>query len=113
MGITYIELFFYCSIMLSLQTRIEIVQLYYINGQSRIQAMRKFNSAHGFKNDQFTLSAITKLVTKFETTGSVLDQAKCGRPSVSDEKWRQSMLPTRLVKPHLQQDVILPTKSHW
>lgn len=70
--------------MLSLADRIELVQLYYANGKSSTATLRKFKTVHKLSRDPFSITAIANLISKFETTGSVLDLPKSGRKPVSN-----------------------------
>ncbi|KAG5450600.1 hypothetical protein CSKR_203973 [Clonorchis sinensis] len=67
-------------------TRIEIVKLYYSLGESATAALRVYKTKHGLIKDPFTVSTITRLIAKFESTGSVLDLPGKGRKSLSDER---------------------------
>ena len=72
--------------MISFEDRISIIKCYYANGESPTAALRKFKSDHGLIKDPFTTHSITRLVDKFETTGSILDQEKSGRPSLQGKR---------------------------
>ncbi|KAG5454364.1 hypothetical protein CSKR_113910 [Clonorchis sinensis] len=67
-------------------TRIEIVKLHYSLGESATAALRGYKTKHGLIKDPFTVSTITRLIAKFESTGSVLDFPGKGRKSLSDER---------------------------
>ncbi|GAA37613.2 hypothetical protein CLF_112391 [Clonorchis sinensis] len=67
-------------------TLIEIVKLYYSLGESATAALRGYKTKHGLIKDPFTVSTITRLIAKFESTGSVLDLPGKGRKSLSDER---------------------------
>ncbi|GAA51164.1 nephrin related [Clonorchis sinensis] len=49
-------------------------------------ALRGYKTKHGLIKDPFTVSTITRLIVKFESTGSVLDFSGKGRKSLSDER---------------------------
>ena len=66
--------------------RLDLVRLYYANNCSATDALRKFKTQKGLKNNPCNVSAITKLITKFETTFSLHDMPKSGRPSLNDER---------------------------
>ncbi|KER28285.1 hypothetical protein T265_04821 [Opisthorchis viverrini] len=66
--------------------RTEIVKLYYSFGESATAALRGCKTKHGLIKDSFTMSTITRLIAKFESTGSVLDFSVKGRKSLSDER---------------------------
>jgi hypothetical protein len=70
---------------MDLLTRIEIVQCYYSCGRSPTAALRQFKLQRGLVKDPFSQSSITRLITKFEETGSVTDKPRSGRPSVDDD----------------------------
>ncbi|GAA57918.1 hypothetical protein CLF_113348 [Clonorchis sinensis] len=55
---------------MDVSTRIEIVQLYYSLGESATAALRGYKTKHGPIKDPFTVSTITRLIAKFESTGS-------------------------------------------
>ncbi|GAA55204.1 hypothetical protein CLF_107175 [Clonorchis sinensis] len=67
-------------------TRIEIVKLYYSLGESATAALGGYKTKHGLIIDPFTMSTITRLIAKSESTGSVLDFPGKGRKSLSDER---------------------------
>ncbi|KAG5450099.1 hypothetical protein CSKR_102232 [Clonorchis sinensis] len=67
-------------------TRIEIVKLYYSLGESATAALRGYKTKHGLIEDPPTVSTITRLITKFESIGSVLAFPGKGRNSLSDER---------------------------
>lgn len=71
---------------MDVSTRIEIVKLYYSLGESATAALRGYKTKHGLIKDPFTVSTITRLIAKFESTGSVLDFPGKGRKSLSDER---------------------------
>ncbi|GAA54143.1 hypothetical protein CLF_112388 [Clonorchis sinensis] len=66
--------------------RIEIVKLYYPLSESATAALRGYKTKHGLIKDPFTVSTITRLIAKFESTGSVLDFPGKERKSLSDER---------------------------
>lgn len=68
------------------QARIELIQLYYANGKSASAAQRSYNKKHGLHNNAFALTSITRLVERFEHTGSVHDMPKTGRPSLQEDR---------------------------
>ena len=45
-----------------------------------------FKTQRALHKDPFTTTAITKIIHKFEKTGSVLDKSRSGRPSVEEDK---------------------------
>jgi hypothetical protein len=66
---------------MDLPTRLEIVKLFYASGESPVETLRAYKARHSLHKDPFPLSTITRLVKKFETTYSLHDQQKAGRPS--------------------------------
>lgn len=70
---------------MDLQERIEIVQDYYSCGRSPTAALRQFKRRRGLIKDPFDLKTITRLIAKFEETGSVADKPRSGRPPVDDD----------------------------
>lgn len=69
---------------MDLATRLEIVQLYYANSSSPSLCLRAYKTRHNLKSDPFQPAAISKLIQKFETTFSLHDMPKPGRPSTID-----------------------------
>jgi len=63
----------------SLQERVELIKIFY-GGNSLKQTARIFAEKHPDCQHLPTTSGITRLVRKFETTGSVLDKRIPGRP---------------------------------
>ncbi|KER24667.1 hypothetical protein T265_07715 [Opisthorchis viverrini] len=55
-------------------------------GESATTALHGYKTKHGLIKDPFTVSTITRLIAKFESTGSVLDFPGIGRKSLSDER---------------------------
>ena len=66
--------------------RLDLVRLYYANNCSATEALRKFKTQNGLKNNPCDVSAITKLIKKFETTFTLHDLPKSGRPSLNEER---------------------------
>ena len=69
---------------LSLETRITLVRLFYENGSSAADALRKFKTLNGLRKDPFSATTIQRLMCKFETEGVVTNLPRSGRPSVDD-----------------------------
>lgn len=67
-------------------TCIEIVKLFYISGESATATMRAYKIKYGLRKDPFSLTTITRLITKFEKTGSVCRQKGQGRLSLQEER---------------------------
>ena len=62
--------------------RVELVQLYYTNGQNSSVAARLFNVNNNTNIDRKTVS---RLVNKFSDRGSVADAPRSGRPLLKTE----------------------------
>ena len=79
---------FFISVMnsISIEDRISIIKCYYSSGKSATAALRKFKQSRGLIKDPFTTQGIQKLVDKFESTGSVHNQQKSGRPSLEEDR---------------------------
>ena len=71
---------------MDLKTRIEVVELYFLNGGSSTAALRAYKTKHNLRRDPFTTSTITRLISRFRETGSVADKPRSGRPSQEDER---------------------------
>ncbi|GAA48202.1 hypothetical protein CLF_101306 [Clonorchis sinensis] len=71
---------------MNVSKRIEIVKLYDPLGESATAARRGYKTKHGLIGDPFTVSTITRLIAKFESTGSVVDFPGRWRKSLSDER---------------------------
>ena len=70
---------------MDLPTRLEIVQLYYANNNSPSATLRAYKTKFQLRNDPFTQMAIIKLIQKFESTFSLHDAPRSGRPSVIND----------------------------
>lgn len=71
---------------MDLQTRLQIIQLYYGNASSPCLTLRAYNKANSLKHSTITLKSITALVKKFEKTYSLHDKPRSGRPSLMEER---------------------------
>lgn len=71
---------------MDLKTRTLLIKLFYENGSSAAATLRAFKTLKNLHDDPFPRSTITRLVNKFEETGSVLDAPRAGRPSVNEEE---------------------------
>jgi hypothetical protein len=71
---------------LDLDTRLELIKLYYANNECATSTLRAYKTRHELHNDPFPLSTITRLVHKFETTKSLHDAPKSGRNSLFEER---------------------------
>lgn len=86
MGFAY-SLIIVASIMsLDLDTRLELIKLYYANQECVVSTLRAYKQRHELRNDPFPLSTITRLVHKFENTKSLHDIPKSGRPSLFKDR---------------------------
>ena len=72
--------------VMDIDTRISIVKLYYANGWSLSLAMRAYRKLNKLHKDPFTISAVVKLIERFESTGSVHDWPRTGRPSLVEDR---------------------------
>jgi len=70
---------------LNLVMRIELIKLFYQNNNSVMAALRQFRRNHGAVRGPCTIATYRALISKFETTGSVADKKRLGRPRVSDD----------------------------
>ena len=71
---------------IDLDTRLELVKLYYGSGQSAIATLRAYKAKHKMKHDPFSATSISPLISKFEETKSLHDAPKSGRPSLREER---------------------------
>lgn len=71
---------------MDLETRIELVELYFSNDKSASAALRAYKVIHGCHRDPFSVSTISRLVQRFRETGSVNDKPKSGRPSLDEDR---------------------------
>ena len=71
---------------MELQQRIECVRLYYSNNFSPAVTLRAYKTAHGLRTDPFSATTISRLIKRFEDTGSVLDLPKSGRLSLTEDR---------------------------
>ena len=70
-----------------MEDRLLLVQLYYQNNRCPSETIRKFSTLRGIKSksDAPTVTAVQNLVTKFESTYSLFDAPRSGRPSISSD----------------------------
>lgn len=66
--------------------RIQLLELYFANGESSTATLRCFKTRHKLHDDPCTVSTITRLVARFRETGSVMDKPKSGRSSLEEER---------------------------
>jgi inhibitor of nuclear factor kappa-B kinase subunit alpha len=70
---------------LSQQDRIAIVQCYYASNKSSTAATRMFQTQRGLHVRPFHPTAVSRIVAKFETTGSIANRPKKRKSLVNDE----------------------------
>ena len=66
--------------------RRDLVRCYYANGNSPIAALRAFKMEKGLVHDPCNATTITRLINKFETTFTLLDESGPGRKSFVEER---------------------------
>ncbi len=71
---------------IDIDTKLELVQLFYRNGDSLSNCMRAFKKKHNLRNDPFTLTAIKRVIEHFETTKSLHKSHSPGRNSLIDDR---------------------------
>ncbi|GAA54382.1 hypothetical protein CLF_102678 [Clonorchis sinensis] len=65
----------------------ELLQTWKVNERTNVTAaLRRYKTKHALIKDPFSVSTVTRLIAKFESTGSVLDFPGKGRKSLSDER---------------------------
>jgi Helix-turn-helix domain (DUF4817) len=69
---------------LALQIRVELIKCYYEHRGNAYEALRAYRKKMKYKKPfgPCTRQALGNLVSKFESTGSVMDSFRHGRPSV-------------------------------
>ena len=72
--------------VMDLETRIQLVELYFANGNSASAALRAYKVSHGYHRDPFSASTISRLIQRFRETGSVKDKPRSGRPNLEEER---------------------------
>ena len=70
---------------MELTMKIDLVRCYYANGNSPTAAIRQLKRERRLIKDPCSCSTVTKLITKFEETGSILNECH-GRPSLEEER---------------------------
>lgn len=75
------------SSKLEMTDRLLLVQLYYQSNRSPTVTIRKFSTMRKIKSkrDAPTVTAVQNLIAKFESTYSLFDSRRSGRPSISGE----------------------------
>jgi len=76
---------FQCLFM-DLHVKVEIVRHYYASNSSATSALRSYKREHKLKNDPFSTKTISRIIQRFEETGSVEEKPRSGRPSLQDER---------------------------
>ena len=67
------------------KTRAGLVRAFYQSGNSPSAGIRRYKTENDLRKDPCSVSAVTRLVDKFETFGCICDRPRSGRPSFSDE----------------------------
>ena len=70
---------------MDVKMKIDLVRCYYANGNSPTAAIRQMKRERKLVKDPCSCPAVTKLIAKFEETGSVLNE-RHGRPSLQEER---------------------------
>ena len=68
------------------KTRIEIVELFYVNSRSPSATLRAFKTKHKLVHNPFDVRSVSRLMEKFEKTGSIHDIQRSGRPSLVEDR---------------------------
>lgn len=71
---------------MDMKTRIEIVELFYMNSRSPSATLRAYKTKHKLIRNPFDVRSVSRLMEKFESTGSVHDCPKTGRPSLVEDR---------------------------
>lgn len=71
--------------IMDLKMKVDLIRCYYANGNSPTNAIRQLKRERNLIRDPCTCSAVSKLISKFEETGSVLNQHH-GRSSLEEER---------------------------
>ena len=76
---------------LDLDTRLELVKLYYKLGSSPGAALRAYKTVHKLHDDPFSATTISRLIAKFERTKTLHNAPKSGKPSLKKTKcvWKR------------------------
>lgn len=69
-----------------METRLQLIQLYYANQRSPALTLRAYKRANDLSKDPFSETSIRNLVKKFEETYSLHDKPRSGRPSLSEDR---------------------------
>ena len=71
---------------IDLDTRLEIVTLYYKHGESTTAVLMAFKTAHQLRKNPFSRQNLIKLIKKFKSTKSLHRIASIGRPSLIESR---------------------------
>ena len=71
---------------LDLETRLELVKLYYKNNENAAATMRAYKKIKAMRKNPFPLSTLTRLIKKFESTKTLHDLPSRGRPSLEENR---------------------------
>lgn len=103
--------------------KLELVQLYYTNGESLTACMRAYKKTHGLHNNPFSLETIRRVIKRFEKSKTLHNKRKIGRRSLIAD--RTDIVTTSLQQlqqqnPHghascstVSQSTGIPTTSVW
>ena len=71
---------------MELEMRRDLIRCYYASNNSPIAALRLYKREKGLYHDPCDVTALKKLVDKFEKTFSLLDAPRSGRPSLLESR---------------------------
>ena len=69
-----------------METRLELVKLYYGNNGNAAATMRAYKNKKAMRKDPFPLFTLTRLISKSETTKTLHDISSSGRPSLEEDR---------------------------
>ena len=72
---------------ISLETKLELIQLYYKHSNNLTLCMRAFKKKNNVHNNSLTLTAIKRVVDYFEATKSIHPISSPRRPSMFEERF--------------------------
>lgn len=76
---------------MDLQTRINLIRCYYQRNMSPTDALRQYQTENNLRKPPCTLQAMINLCNKFNTTGSVWDKEKSGRPDDNNDEKKEKV----------------------
>ena len=90
-GVCIINVFYTLQVIiyimpLDLETRLELVKLYYKNNENAAATMRAYKKIKAMRKNPFPLSTLTRLIKKFESTKTLHDLPSRGRPSLEENR---------------------------